>query len=557
MTASTKSNLPSDLLTQLETLRPQMNHISSDIHWVQLDPHIRGILRNALQIAEHDEISEVLSLPERLIGIWHEQSRALEDLRAEMIRHQQEQPNTPLGHRDDLIEIITTFIHGTTAKNLAKALGDIVSSTTILRWLRKSHGVREIRILVDRNGHPIAKSSVNIENLTEDFVPSPASLQSKLVAIPQIESQASPSIPLEVEKPTNLQHKMQKPSLPPIMPLEETIQAIKLKSHLARHQDKKRRCYSQLERSHLAELVNIYGPKQVHEYFGVSFDTLARFKRHHDRDTAPSRGRLPSKYEIVVTLMTKHPGMGPMQIRDYLRRHKGLQYGVNSIRKVMEQHGWVAPYTKKSRLNDDLRRYEAVRKNYMWHLDFKHHYINNTKVAILLAQDDYSRFLVGHSFGQNENADIVIAMIQESIALYGRPDLIMTDGGSAFYSWQGISQLHRLLEDFGIDHYRAKTANVNGKIESVCCQIEKELLNTQSFSSLTHFGNELAQWVGHYNFMRVHQGLPGEAVPADRYFPGAYKWYNANADLTKKQALVAETMAGLLMALKKPVDPKE
>jgi putative transposase len=249
--------------------------------------------------------------------------------------------------------------------------------------------------------------------------------------------------------------------------------------------------------------------------------------------------------------MNKHPGMGPMQIKDYIRRHMGLMMGVNSVRRVMEQNGWVPPYARHSRIKDAMRHFEAVRKNYMWHADFKHHFINQTKVAILFIQDDYSRFIVGHSYGDAENMDTIINALEEAIAIHGKPEVLMTDGGSAFYSWRGVSTFTRLLEDHGIDHYVAKSANVNGKIESVCAQVEKELLNVQTFSSLNHFEKELSSWVGFYNFKRPHGGLGDRHVPADRFYPGAAHWFSQDSELTKQKGLIAETMATLLNELKK------
>ena len=148
--------------------------------------------------------------------------------------------------------------------------------------------------------------------------------------------------------------------------------------------------------------------------------------------------------------------------------------------------------------------------------------------------------------------DAVLTALEEAIAIHGKPEMLMSDGGSAFYSWRGVSAFSRHLEDHGIDHYIAKTANINGKIESVCLQAEKELLNVQTFSSLRHFENELAAWVGFYNFKRPHAGLGDRHVPADRFYPGAEHWFSQESELTRQKSLIAETMATLLHELKKP-----
>ena len=43
--------------------------------------------------------------------------------------------------------------------------------------------------------------------------------------------------------------------------------------------------------------------------------------------------RVPIRYAPVLDLMKQYPAMGPMQVRDYIKRHTGLVMSVNSIRR--------------------------------------------------------------------------------------------------------------------------------------------------------------------------------------------------------------------------------
>ena len=318
-----------------------------------------------------------------------------------------------------------------------------------------------------------------------------------------------------------------------------------------RHAGKKRKKYSATERKLILALVERYGTKAVHDEFGPSFETLSRMVRFQKLDTE-RKTRVPIRYAPVLDLMKQHPGMGPMQVRDYIKRHMGLVMSVNSIRKVMELHGWVPPFVRSPRVKDGIQLYEAVRRNYLWHCDFKHQYINSCKVFIIFFQDDYSRFIVNYAVADGEKVETVMLGLDEAIRLHGKPEVLMSDGGSAFYSWRGVSQLTRMLEDYGIDQHIAKTPNVNGKLENLNQQVEKEVLLVNNFSSLDHFGKELSAWVSFYNFRRPHQGIGGAQVPADRFYPGACKWYGESSDLTKQQSLIAETMATLLSELRRP-----
>lgn len=292
---------------------------------------------------------------------------------------------------------------------------------------------------------------------------------------------------------------------------------------LSRHSSKTQKKYSKSEKDLILKLVDRFGSKLVHEQVKVSYDTIARLIRNRERGyVVPST---KAEFMPVIDTMKKFPGMGPMQIRDYNHRHFGVSMGVNTVRKVMEDNGWFPSYSRKVVITEEPRRYEAIRRNYMWHLDFKQFYINRCKVYLLFIEDDNSRFIVGHELADAERVDVVIEAISKCITLHGKPETIMSDGGSAFYSWRGISKFTSFLEEFGIDQIIAKIPRVNGKVESINQKIEKELLLTQSFSSLNHFTSELVEWIGLYNYRRPHQGLGNLQVPADKYYPGADKWF--------------------------------
>lgn len=216
------------------------------------------------------------------------------------------------------------------------------------------------------------------------------------------------------------------------------------------------------------------------------------------------------KYISVLDTMKKYPGMGPMQLRDYIHRNLGISMGVNSVRKVMEDNGWISSYSRKINVDKDARSYESVRRNHLWHVDFKHSYINKCKAYLLFIEDDYSRFITGHVFADGERVETVIEAIEEAIKRHGIPQIIMSDGGSAFHSWRGQSRFTQFLEDYGIDHYLSKLPRINGKIESINQKIEKEVLNVQSFSSINHLNEELIKWIHFYNFKRIIRALAGE-----------------------------------------------
>lgn len=323
----------------------------------------------------------------------------------------------------------------------------------------------------------------------------------------------------------------------------------KLKETFERFAGKTRRRYSRSEKRAILTLVDEFGSKEVHERLGVSYDTIARLLRRAGRKSPEEVQEIPARYGLVVEIMKKHPGMGPMQIRDWIARHHGQRMGVNTVREVMERAGWVPPLVRRKEFRPgQFRRYEAVRRNVLWHGDFLQVFINSCKVYVLLIQDDHSRFIIGHGIFDGEKAEAVLAVVIEAVGRHGRPESFMADRGSAFRSWRGIGQLTRYLEEIGVDQHIAIEARVNGKLENLNGQVQKELLDVRRFTSLAEFESALVDWVEHYNFRRCHQGLDKLQVPADRFFPGAMDAYTRSMNKHRGEGEMLRVLQEFIMA---------
>jgi putative transposase len=487
-------------LAQSLSTTPHLSKVDPKNHWLYVPESLRVAILQAREGLDTKTIAEITSYNSEAIERWFTEEEFVAKLK-EKVDHYDVHRGANQPYSQAIRPDVCKLAKMTAAYTVSSALG--LPRSTIKRWLEKGWG--EIDAPVDQDD---------------------TYYQSRLSKDPTSEKNA-----FEIN-------------------VDDDPQAQQLELFLERHKGKSRKKYSLAEKKLMMKMVERFGSKAVHDKFKVSYDTIARLKRQSE--TALERKtHTPLRYIPVVELMKKHPGMGPTQIRDYLRRHLGLSMGVNSVRKVMEQHGWVPPFVRSTRVNTDIRFYEAARRNYMWHMDFKHQYINNSKAYILFIQDDQSRFIVGHTVTDSENVEDVLIAVEEAIRIHGKPESIMSDGGSAFFSWRGSSKFTRFLEDFGIDQLISQTPNINGKVENLNQQLEKEVLLTTTFSSLRHFDTELAKWVGFYNFSRVHQGLSNVQVPADRYFPGAGKFYGEIKERVSQQSLIAETMGTLLAELKK------
>lgn len=302
------------------------------------------------------------------------------------------------------------------------------------------------------------------------------------------------------------------------------------------------RRYSPSEKKKILKASKSKSKEELHEIYGVTHETVRRWElreqanqKDNTEENAGSYAGTHPNWEKVLKIWKSRPGLGPLQICNQMKRDK-IRINVATVRLIMEENGYTPP--KAVIKEAESRRYEAVRPLELAHMDFKHFYINKQKVYLLLIQDDYSRFIMGHNLGESENMEDVTSVFETAINRHGKMQILMTDGGSAFYCWNGINKFQRLVgEEYGVDHIKAGSPRSNGKIESVNKQIEKELLRVKMFADLEETGQAIKEWIEFYNFKRTHMGLPQGMVPADRFLPGWNKNYEGYPDKTMLEQL--------------------
>jgi transposase InsO family protein len=287
--------------------------------------------------------------------------------------------------------------------------------------------------------------------------------------------------------------------------------------------------YTPSQKAEILEYAAKHTPTEAAKKFGVSRFAVYEWRRKVARaangeEESPTSGADPKSIEAqrdreILGEWHKHPGLGPSQIKNQLRR-RGIKVSVHTTRRVMEEAGYRPPKVKRSAHEE---RYEAVRPNQMWHLDFVHRHINRASTFTLILIDDYSRFVVGHGVTDVEHANIVIETFEEASQRHGRPESVMNDRGAAFWSWRGISRFTALLTEMGIDQISAEHKEWNGKVEVFNANLHKELFDTHRFYDLAEMRRRLAAHLEWYNHQRTHHALGGLLVPADRYYGRAEK----------------------------------
>jgi len=282
--------------------------------------------------------------------------------------------------------------------------------------------------------------------------------------------------------------------------------------------------YSPSQRAVILEDSAALGVTKAAEKHGVSRFSIYEWHRKVDKAAigegpSPTSGPSPQAIEEkrdaeILDIWKTHPGLGPSQITNQLARNN-VRVSVHTVRKVMEEAGYRPPKIERQKHD---RRYEAVRPNHLWHLDFVQRFIGKVSTFTLILIDDCSRFVVGHGVDDAERADMVIRTFEQAVEQHGRPERVMHDKGSAFWSWRGISRFTELLVEMGIDPIVAEHKEWNGKVEVFNANLHKELFDAHRFYDVAEMCRRLATHLAFYNHGRTHHALGGLLVPADRYY---------------------------------------
>jgi transposase InsO family protein len=234
----------------------------------------------------------------------------------------------------------------------------------------------------------------------------------------------------------------------------------------------------------------------------------------------PGAGLGEHETKAILDYKKKHPSMGPAQIRAQLKRFLGWRISVKAIARVLRQAGFLAVHRKGRAVgNERPGRFEAPHRNAIWQLDFTELRVGPERRWLLVIEDDFSRFVVGHVLAAGPTSEVVVDAIRDAIRLHGKPERVYTDRGAAFTSWRDVSACEVFLDEQLIDHSlrTAYRPQGGGKIEAVIQTVQRELWEVVHFESVPDAELALAKFFVDYNHRRAHLGI-GSLIPADRFY---------------------------------------
>ena len=209
--------------------------------------------------------------------------------------------------------------------------------------------------------------------------------------------------------------------------------------------------------------------------------------------------------EEIVTLRNS-TGYSAHQMK-YKLEEKGICMSESIIKRLVKVSG-LSRGNKMEGKRLKWVRFERDTPNSMWQIDGTQ---REDGTWVLPIEDDCSRYCIALAVYEHMTTENVITLMEEAMAMHGKPREILTDNGPEFGgNGKGDNEFDRWCEKQGIIHIRSgihKPTTV-GKISRLQFTIVYEL-------SYCHNDLEYFRW--RYNCDRPHRSLNG-LTPNQVYF---------------------------------------
>lgn len=123
------------------------------------------------------------------------------------------------------------------------------------------------------------------------------------------------------------------------------------------------------------------------------------------------------------------------------------------VEKVLKQHGLGGARLGKPARKKGARWFERVEKNELWQMDVMYYTLKrDVRFYLISVLDDYSRFICANRLCTAQRADNVIDTFSDAVEQHGSPQQVLSDRGSQFHTWNGVSQFRKTLAKLGVEH---------------------------------------------------------------------------------------------------------
>jgi putative transposase len=216
------------------------------------------------------------------------------------------------------------------------------------------------------------------------------------------------------------------------------------------------------------------------------------------------------------------PFAGARMLRDLLRA-EGIKVGRKHVRTLMAKMGIEALYRRPntSRAHPAhpvypylLRGLSIERSNQVWTLDITYIPMARGFVYLVVVMDWHSRKVLSWRLSITMDVEFCVAAMQDAIARYGVPEIVNTDQGSQFTSYEFTDLLKAHDIRISMDGRGRWLDNVF--IERLWRSVKHEEVYLKAYESVSAARESIGRYFEFYNRRRPHSSL--DRVTPDQFY---------------------------------------
>jgi putative transposase len=225
----------------------------------------------------------------------------------------------------------------------------------------------------------------------------------------------------------------------------------------------------------------------------------------------------------IDELHLEHPFAGARMLMRMLKR-EGYDVGRKHVSTLMQRMGIEALYRKPNTSRKHaahkiwpylLRNRKIEHGNQVWALDTTYVPMARGFVYLTAVVDWASRRVLAHRVAITLEAEHAVAVLEEALAKYGRPEIVNTDQGSQFTSeafTEAVLGKGILLSMDGKGSWRD-----NVFVERLWRSVKYEEVYLKAYESVSQARQSIADYMMWYNQRRPHSSL-ADRTPDEAYF---------------------------------------
>jgi len=238
------------------------------------------------------------------------------------------------------------------------------------------------------------------------------------------------------------------------------------------------------------------------------------------------RGCSPEDFALIRLLDKAHldyPWYGSRGLQRHLRDlgHRVNRKRVQRLMRVMGIRSCAPQKKETSQRNKQhpvypylLRNLEIDHPNQVWAADITYIPMPRGHLYLVAVVDWYSRKVLSWRLSNTLDVSFCLEVLEEAIALHGRPEIFNTDQGSQFTSHAFTSLLQKHEIRISMDGKGRWVDNVI--VERLWRTVKYEEVYLRSYESVSEARASLTRYFRYYNERRCHSSLGGR-TPDEMY----------------------------------------